>query len=353
MNLQDALRAVREPDRSAMAAARLRLDGMMKPLGSLGALEDNWVKLAGITGREVPEVARKAVVVFCADNGVVAQGVSQSGQEVTRLVAENLTRGDTCVCAMARVAGALVVPVDIGVAGDTSAVPGILQRKVAFGTRDFSQQPAMERREARRAVETGIELAGDLKRQGVDLLATGEMGIGNTTTSAAVAAAMLGLPAETVAGRGAGLSDAMLDRKVRVIREALALHRPDPADALDVLSKVGGLDLAGMAGLCIGGAVHGVPVVLDGLISCVAALAACRMAPVVREYLLASHSPAEPAAGPVLEELALRPLLAADMRLGEGTGAVATFPLYDMMAELCRSMLTFTDGGMEPYHPLY
>jgi len=352
MTLTQALGRLRTPLRPAMDRMQRRMDSIVKPLGSLGLLERHMVKIAGITGTAHPDLQSKAVVVFCADNGVVEQGVAQSTREVTRIVAENLAGGDTCVCAMARVAGARVVPVDVGVAADTAGIPGLAQRKVRCGTGDFSREPAMTRKEARQIVGVGVNLAGELHAQGVNMLATGEMGIGNTTTAAAVAAVLLDLPPQRVCGRGSGLTDRMLARKIQVIGGGVALHRPDPADPLDVLAKVGGLDIAGMAGLCIGGAVYGVPVVLDGVISCVAALVACRLAPGVVDFLLPSHLSEEPAAALVLEELGLRPILNAGLRLGEGTGAVATFPLYDMMSAICETMVTFADEDMEPYRPL-
>lgn len=351
MTLEQALAGVRTLDRREMAETQKRLDSIIKPLGSLGLLERHLVQIAGITGAHQFDFKHKAIVVFCADNGVVAQNITQSGQEVTAIVAENLTTGDTSLCAMARVAGAQVVPVDIGIASDLKA-PGLLRRKIAYGTADFSVEPAMTREQAVAAVEVGIGIAADLQGQGFTLLATGEMGIGNTASSAAVAAALLNLPAARVTGRGAGLSADGLARKITVIDAALALHRPDAGDALDVLGKVGGFDIAGMAGLCIGGAVYGVPVVLDGFISAVAALVACRLCPAVNDFILPSHLSTEPACGLIMDELGLAPPLHAEMRLGEGTGAVATFPLYDMMLAVYNEMVTFTDEAMQPYQPL-
>lgn len=348
MRLEEALGLIREPDEAAMGETKRRLDSIIHPLDSLGKLERHLVKIGGITGSADFDFSKKAVAVFCADNGVVAQGVTQSGQEVTAIVAENLTSGDTSVCAMGRIAGADIVPVDIGIAVDLP-VKGLRQSKVAYGTRDFSVEPAMTREQAVAALEVGIGLALELKEGGYGLAATGEMGIGNTTSSAAMASALLDLPAEAVTGRGAGLPDDGLRRKIRVVEASIALHRPDRRDALDVLHKVGGLDIAGMAGFCIGGAVCGLPVVLDGVISCVAAATACSLNPLVRAYILPSHRSAEPAGRLLMESLRLDPLLDADMRLGEGTGAVATFPLYDMILEVYRTMVVFSDEQMEPY----
>lgn len=348
MTLQEAITWIRKPDAAAMRSVQRRLDRIIKPLSSLGKLECHLVKIAGMTGSDQFDFTKKAVAVFCADNGVVAQGVAQSGQEVTAIVAENLTTGDTCVGRMGEVAGADIFPVDIGIASDLEA-PGLLRRKVAYGTEDFTKSPAMTREQAISALEVGINLALELREAGYGLAATGEMGIGNTTSSAAMAAILLGRPAHEVTGRGAGLSAEGLRHKTEVVAKAVALHRPDPEDGIDVLSKVGGYDIAGMAGLCIGGAACGLPVVLDGVISCVAALTACTIAPEVWHFLLPSHASAEPAGHMLLDRLGLSPLLEAGMRLGEGTGAVATFPLYDMINAVYSRMVAFDEEEMKPY----
>jgi len=351
MQVEKALSCVRTPDPSAMRETQCRLDSIIKPLGSLGVMESHLVRIAGMTGSHRFDFSKKGAVVFCADNGVVRRGITQSTQEVTAIVAENLTTGDTCLCAMARVAGAKVIPVDIGIATDLR-LPGLLARKIAYGTGDISSGPAMTRDQAMGALEVGIDLAIALHRDGYRLLSAGEMGIGNTAIGAAVTSALLGLPASETVGRGAGLSDKGLERKIQVVQSALELHRPDPGDPLSILQSLGGFDIAGMAGLCIGGAVAGLPVVLDGFISNVSALLACRLCPGVRHFILPSHLSAEPAAALVMRELELEPPLRAGLRLGEGTGAVATFPLYDMMLEIYSSMVTFDDENMEAYQPL-
>ena len=338
-------------DQAAMAEARRRWDSIAKPLGSLGLLEEAVVRIAGVTGSADVDISRRAVVVMCADNGVVAQGVTQTGQEVTAIVAENMSSGDTSVCAMSRVAGAEVVPVDIG-----TAVPltgeRIRQMCVRRGTADMTQGPAMTREEAARAVMSGVQLVEELKQDGYCLLATGEMGIGNTTTSSAIAAVLLNRPVEDMTGRGAGLSSEGLQRQIRAIETAIAVNRPDPGDVLDVLHKVGGLDIAGLAGVFLGGAVHRVPILVDGFISSVAALVAARLCPDCRGYMLGSHASEEPASQLVLAELGLRPFLYAGMRLGEGTGAVAVMPLLDMGLAVYREMTTFEDTNIEAYQPL-
>lgn len=328
-----------------------RWDSIAKPLGSLGALEEAVIRIAGMTGSADVDISKRAVVVMCADNGVVAQGVTQTGQEVTAIVAENMSTGDTSVCAMARSAGAEVVPVDIGTAVPLTGAR-IVQRCVRRGTADMTRGPAMSREEAVQAVLTGVETARELCAGGVHLLATGEMGIGNTTTSSAVAAVLLGQEPVVMTGRGAGLSDAGLQKKIHAIETAVAVNRPDPADVLDVLHKVGGLDIAGLAGVFLGGALCHTPVLVDGFISSVAALVAARLCPACKDYMLGSHASEEPASRLVLSELGLRPFLYAGMRLGEGTGAVAVMPLLDMGLAVYREMATFEDTNIEAYQPL-
>lgn len=334
------------PDESAMKAAKDHWNAIAKPIGSLGLLEDAVVKIAGLTGSPRIDLSRRAVLVMCADNGVVEEGVTQTGQEVTALVAGNMVRHDSSVCRMAAVAHAEVFPVDIGMA---SPAPGVRDCHIRRGTANMTKGPAMTRREAESAVQTGIDLVGELKAQGFGIIASGEMGIGNTTTASAMLAAFLGVSPAEVTGRGAGLSDEGLRRKMDAIRRALETNRPDPADGLDVLARVGGLDLAGMCGTFIGGAIHRVPVLIDGFISGVAALAALRIAPESRCAMLAAHTSAEPAARMVVEALGLSPFISAGMRLGEGTGAVAALPLLDMALAVYDGMVTFDNIGLEAY----
>ena len=351
MTLEEVIQGIVPADQEAMSRAKARWDSIAKPLGSLGLLEDAVIRVAGMTGSPDVDLSRRAVVVMCADNGVVARGVTQTGQEVTAIVAENMSSGDTSVCAMSRAAGAEVVPVDVGVARPLTGAR-IVQRNIRRGTADMTLGPAMTREEAVRAVLTGVEVARELRGRGVRLLATGEMGIGNTTTSSAVAAVLLGKPAEDMTGRGAGLSSEGLQRKIQAIETAIAVNRPDPADALDVLHKVGGLDIAGLAGVFLGGALCHTPVLVDGFISSVAALVAGRLCPAAKDYMLGSHASEEPASRLVLSELGLRPFLYAGMRLGEGTGAVAVMPLLDMGLAVYREMTTFEDTNIEAYQPL-
>ncbi len=351
MTLKEVIGSIRPADKGAMAEAVRRWDAVAHPLHSLGLLEDAVTRIAGVQGTARVEIAERAVVVMCADNGVVSEGVTQTGQEVTALVTGNMSRGASSVCCMARVAGARVVPVDIGVAVPVEGEK-ILRRNIRRGTGNLAVGPAMTREECERAVLTGVEVAGELQKEGCRLLATGEMGIGNTTTSAAVAAVLLGKDPAEVTGRGAGLTSEGLKRKVDAIRRGIAVNRPDAADPIDVLHKVGGLDLAGLVGVYLGGALYRMPVIIDGFISSVAALAAARLCPAALDAMLASHVSNEPAGQLVLEALGLRPVLYAGMCLGEGTGAVALMPLLDMALTVYREMCSFEDIHLDAYKHL-
>lgn len=337
-------------DRRAMEEARRRWDAVAKPLHALGLLEDAIVNIAGVQGTADVSLAPRCAVIFCADHGVVAQGVSQSGQEVTSLVARSIAEGTANVNLMAGVAHAEVYAVDMGMATPVDH-PGMIARSQGRGTADFSQGPAMTRAQAEAAVQAGVDMAAKMWRDGYRLMAVGEMGIGNTTAATACLCALTGRNPGELTGRGAGLSDAGLARKTEVIRQALAVNRPDAADPLDVLAKVGGFDIAGMMGACLGGMACGLPVVLDGLISGVAALLACRLCPQARDALLASHQSREPAARLVLEELGLEAILHGNMALGEGTGAVALMPVLDMALAVYGGVHTFEQLGMAAYTP--
>lgn len=331
---------------SAMRSARQQWDLVAKPLHSLGKLEELIVQIAGIQATEQVRLLPRCALVFCADHGVVQQGVSQSGQEVTALVARSMVEGTANISLMAQAAQTDVFAVDMGMARE---VPGTINRRIAPGTRDMTQFPAMTCEEARQAVQAGIDLVASMKERGYQLVLTGEMGIGNTTSSAAVACALLGLSPEEAVGRGAGLSDDGLAKKRRAISQALALHQPDPTQPLDVLAKVGGFEIAAMTGAFLGGMTHRVPVVIDGVISAVSALLAVRLCPQARDFMLPSHMSREPAALRIMEELALSPAIHADMALGEGTGAAALMPLLDMAHRVYAGTHTFEELGMVPY----
>lgn len=343
--LQDAIQAIRPLDRRAMEETARRLDRLTKPPGSLGKLEEVAVKLVGIAGETVAAPPKKAVVVMAADHGVCAEGVSAFPQEVTGQMVHNFLAGGAAINVLARQTGAEVVCVDIGVLSEL-AHERLVSRKVRAGTANMAREAAMTREEAVRAIEVGIGLAGELAAQGVGLFATGEMGIGNTTPSAAMLAAFGGLDPAEVVGRGTGLDDAGVRRKEETIRRALDTNRPDRTDPLDVLAKVGGLEIAGLAGLILGAAAERRAVVIDGFISTVAAIAAVRLAPAALNYLLPSHLSEERGHRLALRELGLEPMLHLQMRLGEGTGAALVFPLVDAACNVLAQMATFDSAGV-------
>ncbi len=349
MTLDDTIQAVTGPDEAAAEAAREHWDSLAKPLGSLGVLEEHVVRIAGLTGSQEVRLENGVLLVFCADNGVIAQGVSQSDASVTAAVASALGRGDSTVNHMAACANCRVIPVNVGMASDTP--PGVLHRCVQAGTGDIATGPAMDRETCEKTILTGMELARAQKEAGADILLLGEMGIGNTTTSSAVASVLLGMEPEVLTGRGAGLSDAGLQRKLAAIRRAITVNAPDPKDPVEVLRTVGGLDLAAICGAVLGGALYRVPVLLDGVITNVAALCAVRLCPAARDALLASHCSREPAAGLLLKELGLKPCISAGLRLGEGSGAVLALPLLDQALAVYHSGHTFGALGIDAYTP--
>ena len=346
MNLTEILSEIAPASQEAYGACIDHFDHIAKPVGSLGKLETLLATAAAASGSADLDISRKCVLVFCADNGVLAQGVAQSTHEVTTAIARSLAARTTSVNSMAKAAGADVFPIDMGM---IESVEGLLDCAVARGTNDISQGPAMTRQQAIDAICTGIELAGKRKEEGYRLIATGEAGIGNTTTSSAILAVLLKQPVENVTGRGSGLTDEGLLRKQSAIRRAIETNRPDSADILDVIRKLGGFDIAAMTGTFIGGARYGIPVIMDGFISGVAALCAVRLCPNVRGYILPSHISAEPAGQMLMQELNFAPILHGDMRLGEGTGAVALMPLLDLAASVYHNAASFNDIKVEKY----
>lgn len=346
----EVIERITPPDEAARRLARARWDGLAKPLGSLGLLEDMLCDMAALRRDAALRLEQRTLLVFCADNGVVAEGVSQCGSEVTAKVAAALAEGRSSVSPMARMAGCKVVPVDVGIL-DFPGHAGVLDRRVRNGTGDIGRGPAMTRAECITAMETGAALAASCAEDGTDILLIGEMGIGNSTTAASVCAALLGLSPETAAGRGAGLSDAGLSRKRAVIGRALAVNAPDVRDPVDVLAKVGGLDLAAMCGAFLGAAACRTPAVIDGFISSAAALCAVRICQNTRHAMLASHRSAEPAAERVLAALRLDAPIRARLCLGEGSGAVALLPLLDMALALYGSGQSFEKLGIAAYTP--
>jgi nicotinate-nucleotide--dimethylbenzimidazole phosphoribosyltransferase len=346
MNLSEVTEQVGEPDGAVAAETQRRLDRLTKPQGSLGRLEELAVQYCAITGECKPAVPRAMVFTFAADHGVVDEGVSAYPRDVTAQMVLNFLRGGAGVNVLARHAGVEVRVIDIGVAHEFGTVAGLIDRKLMRGTHNMLRAAAMDRPTAERALVIGIELAADAVRHGIGLIGTGEMGIGNTTASAAIAAVMTGAAVEEVTGLGTGIDEQGRARKVSVIEKALTRHRPDPQDALDVLSKVGGLEIAGMAGLILGGAAARVPVVLDGFIAGAAALIAVGLQPRCRPYLIASHRSVERGHRVLLDRLGLKPLFDLDLRLGEGTGACLGMGVVRAAIKILTEMATFDEAGV-------
>ena len=342
---------IEAPEEQMRKKVQKNWDHVAKPLDGMGRFEALTAQIGAVLGTEVLDLSKKAVLIFCADNGIVEEGISQSGQEVTTAVVQAMGRNASSVGKMSAKAGAVTIPIDIGMSHKGS-IPGVRNEKLRCGTRNFRREPAMTEEETVKAIATGIKLVQECKRDGYTLLATGEMGIGNTTTSSAVASVLLDRSVEEMTGRGAGLSGDGLNRKINAIRKAIEVNQPDPKDAIGVLAKVGGFDIAGMAGMFLGGAALGVPVVIDGFISCVAALIAQRICPLAGEYMIASHVSKEPAARLILEALGKEAVIHGEMCLGEGSGAVTLFPFLDMGIAVYDSMSTFEDIHVEQYEEL-
>ena len=333
-------------DEDAMARAAVYQGTLAKPPGSLGQLENIYIRLCGITGTLRPAYTPCRIVVLCADNGVVDEGVSVTPRSVTAAQAVNMTRHLTGMSAMAHHFGDEVQVVDVGIA-DEYICPAILNCKILPGTRNLAREPALTRQEAAQAVWTGMMLARRAKAEGITVLGVGEMGIGNTTTSSAVLSALTGLPVEAVTGRGGGMTDAGFLRKKEIITAALALHRPDSGDVLDVLSKVGGLDIAAMCGVFLGAARYRLPAVIDGFISVVAALCAVRLQPRTADYLFASHASHEVGYAAAIQELGLTPWLHLGMRLGEGSGCPIAFRVMEAACAAASDMATFSSAAID------
>lgn len=348
MTLNEIIEKIEPADGHFQELSQKKWNSIAKPLHSLGKLEDCVIQIAGMTRTIDVKLDKKALLIMCADNGVVAEGVTQTGQEVTAIVAENFLDGNTSAAIMCKKAGVDIFPLDVGMAVDTR-VPSC---KLAYGTKNIAKGPAMTREQAEETILAGIRLAEEKKKAGYQILATGEMGIGNTTTSSAVSSVLLGRSVEEMTGRGAGLTSVGLEKKIQVIRQAIELNQPSREDPVDVLSKVGGYDLAGLTGVFLGGALCQIPVVIDGFISAVAALAAAILCPSARDYMIASHVSKEPGMHRILEALELTPSLTCNMCLGEGTGAVAFLPVLEMAVEVYQKMSTFSDIEIEDYKEL-
>jgi len=344
--IEETLQAIGPLDEVAIAAARERQARLTKPAGSLGRLEELSLKLAGIKGQAQPDVSRKAIIVMAGDHGVAAEGVSAYPSEVTAQMVLNFLAGGAAINVFARQVGARVVVADLGVAQDLPPHSQLIQRKLGYGTKNLLLGPAMSREEARQAVEIGIEIVQAEVARGLDLVGTGDMGIGNSTASSAIVASFSGLEVERVTGRGTGVDDAGLKHKVAVIEKALEVNQPDPNDALDVLAKVGGFEIAGLVGLIFGAAAARIPIVIDGFISSAAALVATEWHPPVRDYLIAAHSSVEIGHRIMLERMELNPLLNLNLRLGEGTGAVLAMTMLEAACLALKEMATFDEAGV-------
>ena len=339
--------SVAGPDEAAMEEARKRQAQLAKPPGSLGVLEDLSVRLAGITGKVCNTPENKVLLVFAADNGVVREGVSSAPQSVTAVQTVQLTRGKTGASSIAAKLGCRVIVCDVGVNADLGAHDAVLDRKIAYGTKNIREGPAMTRGEAVRAVLTGADLAIESAEKGADVLGVGEMGIGNTTTSAAVLSVLTGSSARDVTGRGGGITDAAYQKKIAVIETVIERNRPDPLDPVDVLAKVGGFDLAAMAGAFLGAAKARVPAVMDGFISVVAALCAARLCPQAAAFLIPSHASAEVGYNTAVNALGLKPLFDLGMRLGEGSGCPIAMMMLDAACAAMNGMATFSEAQID------
>ena len=348
MTLQDTLDMIKPSDKDYARKAANRWDAIAHPLHSLGKLEDAVCKLAAIQKTERVKLSKKALVIMCADNGVVEEGVTQTDNSVTAIVAENFLDKKTSVAVMAEKLGVDLFAYDVGMVKDTR----VERRKCAYGTANLAKGPAMTRQQAIETIETGINIVFELKEKDYDIITTGEMGIGNTTTSSAVGAVLLNQPVEIMTGKGSGLTDEALAHKKQVIKSSITLNKPDAKDPIDVLAKEGGFDICGLTGVFLGGAACGIPVVIDGFISSVAAMAACRLAPFAADYIFPSHVSKEPAGKFMLDAMGLEQFLTCDMCLGEGTGAVLLMPLLECGLEVYNRMSTFDDIDIDAYVPL-
>ncbi len=345
-NLAHIIQMVKPLDSAAVAEARSRQDMLTKPQGSLGRLEELSIQLAGIQGKAIPRLKDKAIITMAGDHGVVAEKIGNWPQEVTAQMVYNFLHGGAGINVLARQAGARIVVVDMGVATSLKPDPRLLSRKVGSGTRNMALGPAMTAEQAVKAIESGIEILSAEMARGLDIVGTGDMGIGNTTPSSAICAVMTGKAVAEVTGRGTGLSDEQLAHKVEVIKRALAVNHPDPAQPLDVLAKVGGFEIGGLAGVMLAAAAHRIPVVIDGFISGAAALIATALAPGLKDFLIAAHVSAESGHRILLKHLGLKPLLDLGMRLGEGTGAALGIFLAEASVRILAEMATFNEAGV-------
>lgn len=344
--LETTLARIAPVDAHLLQQTQSRLDNKTKPLGSLGRLEEFARRIVAVSGKTAPDLSKKVIFTFAGDHGVVEEGVSAFPKEVTPQMVFNFLRGGAGVNVLARHAGAEVRVVDVGVDYDFKNCPGLLHKKVANGTRNLARGPAMTVEETLAALTVGIELADQCKQEGIGLVGTGEMGIGNTTPSSAIIACIGGFAPEQVTHRGTGINDQTLQIKIEAIQQGLAVNHPDPADPLDILTKVGGLEIAAISGLVLGCAANSLPVVIDGFISTAGALIASELHPNVRDYLFAAHESVEVGHRFMLERIGTRPILDLDLRLGEGTGAALAMHLIEAGVKILLEMATFEQAGV-------
>lgn len=344
--IRDTLGAIKSISPLRLKNAQAHLDSLTKPPGSLGLLEDLAKKYVAIRGTDHPSISKKAVIVFTADHGVTEEGISAYPAEVTPQMVQNFLDGGAAINVLARQQNAEVLIVDMGVNHRFAPHPDLLDRKIAFGTRNMAKEPAMTRAEAEESIAIGIQIAAQLAVKGVDLLATGEMGIGNTTASSAIFSVLGNLPANQVTGRGTGIDDTALNKKISVIQKALEIHSPNPEDPIDILAKVGGFEIGGIMGLLLGASAKNIPVVIDGLISSAGASLAIKLNPSVKDYIFPSHRSVEPGQKVFFDLMETPPLFDLKMRLGEGTGAVLAFGMIEASVKIFNEMATFQSAGI-------
>ena len=345
--LEETIDKIESLDEEMMEQARERVDNLTKPPKSLGKLEEIAIQLTGITRELYPAIDQKAIIVMAADHGVYEEGISSNPQEITLAQTLLFQKGFPGVCAIGRVSGANIIPVDIGIKGELPDDAEVINRKIKIGTDNMAKGPAMTREEAIRSIEVGIEITNLEAKKGVNLLGTGEMGIGNTTPSTAILSVLGNCDPLEITGRGAGVGEGGIEHKTAVIRKAIEINKPNPADVIDVLAKVGGLEIGGLAGVMLGAAANRIPVVVDGYISTVAALIAASIEPKAKEYFIASHASAEPGGRLANELLGIEPMLNMNMCLGEGSGAALAFPIIEAAVSMMKNMPTFAEVGME------
>ena len=345
MSLEDTIERIKVIDERAMSIARKRQDNLTKPRKSLGDLEDLAIKIAGITGNPMPKLTDKVIITMAGDHGIVEEGVSVFPKEVTAQMIYNFLSGGAAINVLARHVGARIVVVDMGVAADIQN-ERLVTRKIGYGSANITKGPAMSYEDALRSIEAGIEVLELEAEKGVDIVGVGDMGIGNTTPSSAITALITGEVVRAVTGRGTGISDEMLDQKIQVVEEAIRVNQPNRKDPIDMLAKVGGFEIGGMAGVMLAAAAHRIPIVIDGFISGAAALIAYELAPTINEYMIAAHQSVERGHAGILKYLGLKPLLDLNLRLGEGSGAALGISLVEAACKILTEMATFTEAGV-------